>query len=66
MIIEAEHAFYLALTILLEIMMPVKDGFAFRLEQERDPRLVSRQGVPASAHVTQAVTGDPIATALSR
>ena len=41
--------------VLLDIMMPVKDGLAFRVEQERDPLLV---GVPvvimsADAHIEE-------------
>jgi CheY-like chemotaxis protein len=41
--------------ILLDLMMPVKDGFAFRIEQERDPRLAHIPVVvmSADAHVEE-------------
>jgi CheY-like chemotaxis protein len=41
--------------ILLDIMMPVKDGFAFRVEQESDPRLarIPVVVVSADAHVEE-------------
>jgi CheY-like chemotaxis protein len=41
--------------ILLDLMMPVKDGFAFRAEQEGDPRLAPIPVVvlSADAHVEE-------------
>jgi CheY-like chemotaxis protein len=41
--------------ILLDVMMPVKDGFAFRVEQELDPRLARIPVVllSADAHVEE-------------
>ncbi len=43
---RAEH---LADLILLDLMMPVMDGWQFRLEQQRDPRLASIPVVVLSA-----------------
>ncbi len=41
--------------ILLDLMMPVKDGFAFRAEQEQDPRLAAIPVVvlTADAHIEE-------------
>jgi CheY-like chemotaxis protein len=44
--------------ILLDLMMPVKDGFAFRAEQESDPRLATIPIVvmSADAHIGEKAT----------
>jgi CheY-like chemotaxis protein len=40
--------------ILLDIMMPVMDGFAFRAEQQRDPELAGIPVVVLTAHASAA------------
>jgi CheY-like chemotaxis protein len=46
---QLRHADQLADLILLDLMMPVMDGWQFRLEQQRDPRLASIPVVVLSA-----------------
>ena len=54
--------------ILLDLMMPVKDGFAFRAEQERDPRLARIPVVvlSADAHVEEKKRKMGVKTALRK
>ncbi len=46
---QLRHADRLADLILLDLMMPVMDGWQFRMEQQRDPRLASIPVVVLSA-----------------
>jgi len=46
---QLRHADQLADLILLDLMMPVMDGWQFRMEQQRDPRLASIPVVVLSA-----------------
>lgn len=45
--------------ILLDLVMPVMDGWAFRRAQQRDPRLAAIPVVAFSAHLD---AGDPVAS----